>query len=318
MRCVGSRRFRPGLLGGGFCLLLAGLLSGCAVTGDDQAAGEVAPPLPPPAAGEGFQLRGAYFEVQPGEDATHCTFINGVGAFAFRSYEGAQGPDAAHHLAVYASSTWIPDGDADCGLETEFGMADWMFLAGGTKGEVVSYPESTGVVVEESMTIILQAHYVNFEGSVVAANDAINFFTLGEEEVENPLDMGVMLNYDIQVLPGQEYQSTAECTVPGTYQVIAVSGHHHEWGTGFSVEMIRDGQETPLWSGLPLPGSDVEDQVIYYAEGNLLELQPGDVIRWSCSWFNTTDAVLNWPVEMCAAGFIHYPADGGLSCDANQ
>ncbi len=286
-------------------------LGGCSVTteGDD----DTETILDPPPAGEGVQLVGSQFEVPPGGDVMWCTFINGIDPFEFRRAMPAQGA-GGHHLTLYASDAYHPDGEEDCSWSAEFGMDDWKMLVGTPPNSEFQYPQGVGVAFQGG-TLILQAHYINTTGETVVANDAMNVWFSGEGEIEHYLGLQPMLNYDIDVAPGESYTTTARCPVTGNYTVAMLFGHQHEMTSGFNVSLVREGGTTTLWEGIPYPDLALYEMGVIYEEGTMLELMPGDEIEWTCSWFNSGQETLGWPREMCVAVFFAYPDDDGLWCE---
>ena len=302
-----------------YALLLALSLIACGDAGggdtptptspDGARDAETPTPLPTPRPGEGFQIKVGGYTLQPGEDATTCTFINGYveevqavnGSMALQRQGG-------HHLSVYQAEAFEPDGTRPC-YSNDSGMESWTLIAGNFKqGHHAHYPDDVAIALDPTKTLIINAHHINTGTESIVADDAVNIYTIPVDQVEHWLGSYLMLNFDIDVPPGGRYDTEATCPIPFDMETMVIIGHMHEWGEQIDYSIERaDGSSEPLYSGLPTVDDPTVGGMTTFFE-DPLSLRRGDKLRWRCRWFNDTDAPLGWPTEMCAVIFTYYPA----------
>ena len=94
-------------------------------------------------------------------------------------------------------------------------------------------------------------------------------------------------------------------------------GHTHDFGVLFDFELLLPETEPQLLYHAT-DGSMLRDtpEIIYYDPP--LHLNPGDTIRVTCGWDNTSGHDLSWPEEMCVAFMYYSPGQGFLICDTEN
>lgn len=265
-------------------------------------------PLPVPEPGAGIQLKSAVLTVEPGQDVTICTYINGAitetsavnGSIAFQGIGG-------HHIVVYEADGEKPEGVEPC-YESSSGMVDGSMVLGNfLEGNRTAYPDGLAVKIEPQNSLIVDSHYINTTDHTIVVQDVINLFFIPMEEVTAFLGSYMLANFDINVQPGSAYSTTANCTVPMDMDAVLMMGHQHEWGTQISIDHTPVGGSTVnLYRGLPTVTDPTQAGMLFYYD-KPLSLRRGDEISWQCDWFNDTDRVLAWPEEMCTVVFTYYP-----------
>jgi hypothetical protein len=114
----------------------------------------------------------------------------------------------------------------------------------------------------------------------------------------------------------QQTTRSMECAVPREMTIPWLLPHMHEWGEHFKLELLRKDATEPFWmyEGEWFTGARNDFPIQELEE--FITLQPGDVIRTTCTWNNTEDTALLWPREMCVTFFPFFPGDGALlACD---
>jgi hypothetical protein len=95
-------------------------------------------------------------------------------------------------------------------------------------------------------------------------------------------------------------------------------GHLHEWGTRYEVDHNRlDGSvdrvyEVPTWDVQFRDAPPIE----FYDVG-AKPIAAGETFTTRCSWFNDTDAPLEFPTEMCATVGFAYPLTVPVICEGD-
>ena len=269
---------------------------------------EAPTPLPAPAPGEGIQLKVKGHTINPGDDVTLCTYINGAtdvplavnGSRALQRHFG-------HHIVVYQSDEYIPDGVEPC-YSTDSGMNGWTLLMGNFKeGYTLQYPEDVAIETDPNKTLIVNSHYTHYGSEPIEVDDAINLYTIPTEDVQHWLGSYFLSNFDIAVPPGGSYQNEASCPVPMDMNILLQIGHTHDFGTNVRISRSgRDGEASTLYEGLPtVDDPTIAGAVTYFDEP--LKLQAGERLSWSCEWENPSDQTLGWPEEMCTVLLTYYP-----------
>jgi len=126
---------------------------------------------------------------------------------------------------------------------------------------------------------------------------------------------------------GTLWLGTAEIDIPANSTATAVGNcdtertgvpttvmmswpHMHEYGTGFTTEVVRqDGQVETI---VDVDDFNFDNQV-YYHHDPAFVLQPGDVLRTTCDYDNPTDSSVGFGEdtgdEMCFNFAMVYPID---------
>jgi hypothetical protein len=90
-------------------------------------------------------------------------------------------------------------------------------------------------------------------------------------------------------------------------------GHAHELLTGFSVRYLpAEGSPRLLYQEDDGALLRTNAEVALYDPP--LVLSPGDRVELTCAWTNTSDHLVEFPEEMCAAVSYYTPARGFLGC----
>ncbi len=275
--------------------------------------------LRPPS--RGFQLRMAPFTVPPGEREV-CQAIRvpvhhdvDIDRITIRTPSGPT--FATHHFAIF-----IADADASNlpfdGPVTDVGCVG----AGGAlvspilafvqrlKGDVVRFPKGVGVSVGPEHVLLLNSHYVNVGDAPVTLDVAVNFRKAAHGSVEHhakSFQLGIA-NIDV---PAEGTASvSANWGVPFPMTIVWASSHSHKHTTSADVDAVEDGVTKPL-----VHTTSYSEPDFAYFPPPTLRLVPGDAIRWTCNYRNTTDHVVTFGVtsedEMCfAVGFFLTDDDG--------
>ena len=255
-----------------------------------------------------------------------CYFITydaeNVGLHAQWTYQSQMG----HHIVVTSTNADeddYPDGMVlECTETSDMPMTDLdPLLVGGVlgnpetdyEGELV-LPDGMAARLQSGTRLILQSHYLNVTGDDILVQDAINLDIIAEDDVQTWAAPFVHVRTEHPIPANAEHSMDFSCDWEEELNVLFLGGHMHEYGTAFSASMTRDGQtetiyEIPLWD----PVFRDAPPYVEYQEGEFV-VGPGDTFNTHCEWYNNTDAVIDFPAEMCVTFGMVYPYKVPMIC----
>jgi hypothetical protein len=196
-------------------------------------------------------------------------------------------------------------------------MLELRFLvgAGGAGGVSLSLPEGMALRIKPGQQLVIQSHYINTSPEDRTVMDAVDLHLASADTSPEIADAFAVLADDIAIPPfAVEHESVKNCVIDREMDIHLLLGHTHDFGVLFQMEHVPQEGPTELlyWATDGALLRDDPDVTIYEEP---LHLVPGDVLRVTCRWTNTTPEPLGWPAEMCV-GFMYYtPAEGFLICD---
>jgi hypothetical protein len=317
-----------------FALIFAFAFStlGCS---DDAAAGDHGGPLPPPAAGEGFQLDEGSFVIEPGVEGTYCMrlpvpepYRSGTGPLYVRG-QRSYFPPGTHHFFMQlrpepldTAEPCAPEtgpllplggvGSAELAAILEI-RAGAVALFGGKEGHSELFlPQGYARVLEPRTGHFTTDHHVlNLTASNLAMGGAFNLYVADETEVHHPVSWLTCTQYDVAIEPRSTRSVSATCTVPFDMDLVMLASHAHQHLTKFEMRLFD--------------GSRTLDDVIYESTDwdspksvvpePFISLGRGQGITYTCHYENSSDAPVKYDSygensEMCAALVNYaYPPD---------
>lgn len=302
-------------------------LVACTDKGGDDTASEAVDlrgdfPAPPEG---GIQFLTPDMTIEPYTEKLWCFFDTyegeDVAIVDVDTYQSQYG----HHVQLLSTKNdpdEYPDGMAfDCTDRETLPMTDMdpIYIAvPESEGRTAMHLEDgMGVELESGTRIVIQSHYLNTSAEAILVNDAINIGVTDPESVETWAAPFAHVLTDMPLPPGQATSLPVDCAFEGTYEIMYVGGHMHEWGTTYSIDhVLADGTSTERIYEVETWDALYRDQppMNSYAAGERT-VQPGDRFVTTCNWFNDTDEELNFPEEMCATFGMLYPSKVPLICD---
>ena len=219
-----------------------------------------------------------------------------------------------HHAAVYVRDVVKDEEPHPC---TSQDMLELRFVvgAGGAGGVSLALPEGMALRVAPGQQLVIQSHYINTSPEPRTVMDAVDLHLVDPAESPEIADAFAVLADDIDIPPfAVAHEAVKECVIDREMDIHLLLGHTHDFGVLFQMEHVpaEGPAEVLYWA---TDGALLRDdpEVTIYEEP--LQLVPGDKLRVTCQWTNTTAEPLGWPAEMCV-GFMYYtPAEGFLICD---
>ncbi len=215
-----------------------------------------------------------------------------------------------HHWLLLRGDGTTEDGNYPCSDNaTETSMI--MGWAPGTPNFIM--PDEAGLELPgPGEKVILQIHYNNSAAHTdVADRSGVALCTTEEprEQAAGTLWLGSL---QIEIPPGETAEVTHDCDTTRLEEPVNLLldwPHMHELGSSIKTELIPgDGGEPETL--VDVPNWNFENQ-IYYPHAPPVRIEPGDQLRTTCTFDNTTDQHVSFGSgtadEMCYDFAIVYP-----------
>lgn len=262
-----------------------------------------------------IELAGPTFEVSPGASGFTCMRIpfdveQDLYVNTTRIYQAEEG----HHvLLLYRTSGG--------GAESEphpceaIDMTSVQFVTSGTgDGAGLSLPPGIALKIPRGVELWAQSHYTNSGAVPRQVQDVIQLDLIAADDVREVASVFAHVDVGFELPPGRTTTRSMSCELPRAATIPWLLPHMHENGTFFAVELTRGSDVLYAWSNEWMPAHRDTFAALQFSEP--IAVQPGDVIRTTCTWRNEGDETLRWPAEMCVSFFPFYPGDGSLvTCD---
>jgi len=256
------------------------------------------------------------FDAPPG-DSFECFYFDTITdkEMSVSSAVGKQGP-GGHHIVVYYTDIMRKAGHHPC---DEAEMVSWHQIAAtgneaGNQG-LIDLPEGLALHVPSGKQIVLQSHYINTTGVTAKVSDSVTVHGVLPSSVKAYVNQFVVTDAGFNVPPQGTLTHTTTCTVKRDLDTVLLLGHMHEHGKHYTLERLVGDTAEAIYDQEWRPEYTSHPPVVRHSMEQPLTLHPGDKLRQTCTWDNTTAAPLLFPREMCVAFFYYFPDVGGLQCD---
>jgi len=272
-------------------------------------------PGSPPTGTDFFDLRADEFQVSSGaRDHYECfSFEVPVGEERFIRRIETIVDDARvlHHAILLPDATLAPGEHGACNDDNPLSL-----VYGWAPGQGALQFEEGGIRIAPGQRLTLQIHYNNAAGHPdVRDSSGVRIY---HGPVEGPeVSMLTFGPIGFRVAPLQAADVDGWCQITQPFDILASFPHMHEQGTAFTQTVIRgDGTEESVIS---LDGWDFDAQYIYDTP---VKLEPGDVVRTTCRYQNTSDRALRFGSgtadEMCFNFAYVSPPPAATFCNQNE
>ncbi len=217
-------------------------------------------------------------------------------------------PAIVHHILLFQSDESVDPTPRACGA---FGSLQWKLVAGwapgGTNMELpaaAGFPENVG-----KTHWVVQVHYNNLQ-HLEGQQDASGY-DLCSTETLRPYDADVMafgaMNFQLPARATTTITCDAAVSTDVPLHFFSAWPHMHNLGASMTSWHIPDGTDTPLMFATQ-PKWSFGNQLAFGVD---VVYNPGDRVRTSCAWNNTTDKRVNFGEdtadEMCFDFVAYYP-----------
>lgn len=259
-------------------------------------------PLPAPAAGTGFQLSTALFDVNPNfeREIFIRRAIGNTDVVYVNRYEIKMRANSHHFVAYsYRDTTNLPpmnvvrdlrNPDNSLNPLTLLSMSNHVYVAG-TQEPYLNYvfPAGTAMVVPANLTLDLNSHYVNRTTGVIPGEAYLNLYTVPAANVVNvvkPLDLG---NQNLTIPANSRVTITKSFTFDQPRKILTLTSHCHKTGEKFVIR-IKGGSRN---GEIVYTSTDWEHpDIITYTTP--ITLQKGEGLTSEITYNNTTNKTINF------------------------
>ncbi len=176
-------------------------------------------------------------------------------------------------------------------------------------------PEGVAVKLAQGQHWTFDTHWVNTSENYINVNAALNLGFMDTAEVTDwassfQLDVGIL-----EIPAGEAISLPFDCGFPEDLTVISLLGHMHGYGTSYAVDHLREDGSVVRVYDIPVWEEDFRDQGVVqpFSPGELV-VQSAEALRTTCSWYNPTDHILEFPEEMCTTVGVGYPLEEPFAC----
>jgi hypothetical protein len=177
-----------------------------------------------------------------------------------------------------------------------------------------AFPEGVAIHIPPHSKLVAQIHLLNPSDNPLNLSPSITLTPLAKADVTTVLAAISFENHALGLPPQKQSRFTLDCDLGPDYQSLYTSGkvtsptpdfkiyyalaHYHAMGTGLTLEAVKpDGTATPIFSTANRVGDSLGAAV-----DPLFDMTGYTRLRFSCDYFNNTDATVPWGVgtnEMC-------------------
>lgn len=249
-------------------------------------------PLDPPAAGTGFQVHLAPFDIAPATEKevfvyqpnpnTTDQYINKV---------KVRMRDGSHHYILYTidgASNNLKPGELRSDVEKEM-QRDRSFLFGSQMTDAeYDFPDSVAVKIPANIGFDVNSHYVNPTSGTYEGEAYINLYTMPVEKVKHVAQPFLWSDTRFSIPAKQTYtRNTKWPAATKVSHLIMLNSHAHKHMTDFKVYLHHNNgteemiYENTSWHEPPVKAMD-------------LIIQPKEYLRSETTWTNETDRTITF------------------------
>lgn len=216
-----------------------------------------------------------------------------------------------------------PGSAADLALEIAAGGS--VLFASSTQvqgSEWQSFPTGYAYRVAEDQEIVARMHYLNASTRPLVVAPRYQWFTIAAQDVQTELGPFAWTYFKFHIPPRSTFTVKADCPLSRPMHLVQILPHMHALGRRFTLGFLggpRDGQ--PILDRMNYGVRGETDIRQFVPAVELTQGGQGDGIRFSCTWENTFDKVIEFGVgdnEMCIAFGYAYPPAHAASAGASE
>ena len=276
----------------------------------------------PPAVADGYTrlsattIRG----IAAGVDTTHCEYVMAPvdRDMDILDVRGAQSKYGHHVVAFAYTGTGSESlhqsrlcGGTEFSAENEGGHQ--MGMGGFLGSSVSNIPKGAAFRLRKGEGIMLNMHYINQSEQPIDGDAYLDMKLVPAESDRTIATLFTGINGKFQIGAHGQADSSADCVVKSEVKVVMMANHMHEFGVHAKTEVVRaDTQDVEVLRDDPSWTYEMQFNPEYnhWSVEEPFVIHPGDTLRTSCSWNNTTTENLTFPREMCiSAGFVLVSGD---------
>jgi hypothetical protein len=235
-----------------------------------------------------------------------------AGSMATRFGANFDNKQVLHHWLAFSAQSNNPPGTVSRDVTgTTLGENTQLIGGWAVGGCNVEFPPEMGLKLPTSGEIMIQWHHYNYTGMQQMDGSKVQMCVLPAGSRPNLGGLTWLGSEHIDAPAGQKAETFGTCIneTSAPINIIMFWPHMHELGINMKSEVQRSGQDS--WSTVFDKPFDFNYQVHYTQNPNVV-LQPGDSIKSTCTYMNTTNSTVNFgqstKAEMCYQFAFSYPA----------
>jgi hypothetical protein len=182
----------------------------------------------------------------------------------------------------------------------EFGE---FYASGVGTGELV-LPDGVALLAPAGQQLRVGLHLFNATENDLSGISGLEVIPVDASEVEHTASLSYNGPMFFNIGAGEEHTEVHQTTL-GAQTLVGIFPHMHQLGTEFRAVLRRSGgEEVVLWD------DDYQFESQEFAPLSEIEVQSGDTLETSCTWFNSTKADVGWgtssEAEMCYSILMSY------------
>ena len=259
-------------------------------------------PLPVPAAGTGFQMAIAAFDIQPNFERELFTrrMVGNTQDVYVNRYETKM-RSGSHHFVAYdfRSKNLLPtlndirdlrNPDNSLNILTALTMSNHVYLAGSqAQYQDYTFPAGAALLIPAGASLDLNSHFVNKTTTVMKGEAQINLYTVDKSTVKLVVQTLDLSNTNLTIPANTRVTLTKTFTVSKPRKVLTLTSHMHKLGEKFVIKIKggrRDGE-------IIYTSTDWEHPDIITFK-TPIELLKGEGLTSEITYNNTTSKVVNF------------------------
>ncbi|GAB3492751.1 hypothetical protein GCM10027341_07210 [Spirosoma knui] len=259
-------------------------------------------PLPAPAAGAGFQMNIAAFDIPPKFERELFTrkLVGNTQDLYVNRYE-INMRSGSHHFVAYdfRNKNLLPglndvrdlrNADNSLNLLTALSMSNHVYLAGSqAQYQDYTFPEGAALLIPAGASLDLNSHYVNKTDAVMKGEAQINLYSVDKSKVTILVQTLDLSNTDLDIPANKRVTLTKTFTVSKPRKILTLTSHMHRLGEKFVIKIkggARDGETIYTSTDWAHP-----DIVTFKTP---IELKKGEGLTSEITYNNTTNKPVNF------------------------
>jgi hypothetical protein len=239
--------------------------------------------------------------LQPGQEITNGCQLKTIAEDIYVSAIRPMHMPGAHHTTLSAAP-----GTAACSDRNGATL-----LYAGTLGtQALQLPPGVALKLTAGSTLILFMHTFNASSNPLSGTTGIEILRADPKDVVNEAVMFPVGPFQLTLPPSSETKVSAECTVSGSTNLVAMLPHMHTLGRHLKTTVTVGGSPVVVHDA----DYDFEEQRFVPFDHTIAVTQ-GDKIATECTFMNTTNATVTYGestlAEMCFSMLYRYPLNGG-------
>ncbi|GAB3559140.1 monooxygenase [Spirosoma fluminis] len=259
-------------------------------------------PLPAPAAGTGFQMNIAAFDIQPQfeRELFMRKLVGNTQDLYVNRYE-IKMRSGSHHFVAYdfRNKNLLPglndvrdlrNADNSLNLLTALSMSNHVYLAGSqAQYQDYTFPEGAALLIPAGASLDLNSHYVNKTDAVMKGEAQINLYSVDKSKVSIVVQTLDLSNMDLDIPANKRVTLTKTFTVSKPRKILTLTSHMHKLGEKFVIK-IKGGSRNGeiIYTSTDWAHPDI---VTFKAP---IELKKGEGLTSEITYNNTTNKTVNF------------------------